>query len=942
MEKRYPFPFLDAYRREDIDFFFGRTEEIETIYKLSLQANIVLVYGTSGTGKTSLIQCGLASKFQSYDWLALNVRRGKNIISSLDKVLCDESDGEFVFEEKENPVLTDLARKMEAVYKASFKPLYLIFDQFEELYILGSRDEQQQFINTVGEILRVEQPVKIILSIREEYLGHLYEFERQVPELLRKKLRVEPMNLDKVKTVIQCVGSLPQSNVRLQAGEEEDIAEGVFKKIRGEEKTLHIPLPYLQVFLDKYYLHTTGDEDHQQEAILTLVTLEGMGDIGDVLRDFLDEQVLKIAQALQQKPETIWHILSPFVTLEGTKEPLSAEALYRSLPDADPALAGGVVQELVTRRILRFTEHDQLYEIAHDSLARQVHEKRSDEEIAILEVKRLIRSQVSLNPEAREFFTEKQLLFIEPYLTKFHPSDEEQDWVDRSWKDVKAQQEAEERRQREELERVQRQAEQERKLRGKAEEKEKQARQRTRLAAAVSIVALALALFAGWSFLQANAAREEADISAAEALRQKGEAEAAKMTADENFRKAKEEEAKTNAALEQVTNEQAATEEQRRKALQNLLVAQQKTKEAESERQKAVDALLEAKAKSILVVKSKLKDAHNDIFYLRYPDAIQKLNDAAAIGEEKTAVARILLEIAFFYQESERADTARIALDLAASLLGKNTGANLETMFALPELQGLRDSLRYRYYPTMILVEGGDAEIGDERIPAKVGTFKMAETETTMWQYALYCYAKGLSIDNFHSKPWGEMGGDDPVIYVSWYDAALYANWLSEKSGLKVTYDIATNGSDNQYEWSATVDTIAKGYRLPSEVEWEYAARGGKNREQFEYSGSDTLEVVGRYYNNSGGRTNKVKSLRPNSLGLYDMSGNVWEWCEDWYEDYPNPIELGYRGPKDGSSRVLRGGSWGYGAAYCRVAYRDSGNPDYRDYYNGIRLVFVP
>ncbi|MBK7337645.1 MAG: hypothetical protein IPJ00_16445 [Saprospirales bacterium] len=81
-----------------------------------------------------------------------------------------------------------------------------------------------------------------------------------------------------------------------------------------------------------------------------------------------------------------------------------------------------------------------------------MHDKRSDEEIAILEVERLIRSQVSLNPEARAFFTEKQLLFIEPYLTKFHPSDEEQDWINRSWKDVKAQQEAEERRKREELE----------------------------------------------------------------------------------------------------------------------------------------------------------------------------------------------------------------------------------------------------------------------------------------------------------------------------------------------------------------------------------------------------------------------------------------------------------------------------------------------------------
>ncbi|MBK8490227.1 MAG: hypothetical protein IPL49_04785 [Saprospirales bacterium] len=145
--------------------------------------------------------------------------------------------------------------------------------------------------------------------------------------------------------------------------------------------------------------------------------------------------------------------------------------------------------ELVTRRILRFTEHDQLYEIAHDSLAKQVHDKRSDEEIAILEVRRLIKSQVNLNEEAREFFTEKQLLFIDPYLAKFHPSEEEQEWIDRSWDDVQAQQEAEEKRQQEELERARAQAQQEKKLRERAQG-------RTRMAIFISLLAVALAVWA--------------------------------------------------------------------------------------------------------------------------------------------------------------------------------------------------------------------------------------------------------------------------------------------------------------------------------------------------------------------------------------------------------------------------------------------------------------
>ena len=145
MQKIYPFKFLNSYQREDKDFFFGRTEEIEALYQMIFQTSILLVYGISGTGKTSLIQCGLANKFHSYDWLALNIRRGNNLIASLDKILCDASDEMFIYKEQKEPVITDIAPKIEAVHKASFKPVYLIFDQLEELYILGSKTEQELF-----------------------------------------------------------------------------------------------------------------------------------------------------------------------------------------------------------------------------------------------------------------------------------------------------------------------------------------------------------------------------------------------------------------------------------------------------------------------------------------------------------------------------------------------------------------------------------------------------------------------------------------------------------------------------------------------------------------------------------------------------------------------------------------------------------------------------
>ncbi len=266
MNKIYPFKFLDSYTKDDTEIFFGRADEIDALYKMLFQTNILLVYGASGTGKTSLIECGLASRFQSYDWLALNIRRGNNINDSFEKELISKA-GNKAIEGKDKLLRTnennngqslevsDLKHLFEAIYLKFFRPVYLIFDQFEELFILGNKKEQDEFIKTVQDILTIEkQPVKMIFSIREEYLGHLDKFEKAVPQMLQKKLRVEPMNLEKVSQVIEGATKLENSNVSLQAGEESAITEGIFDKLKGGQKSLTIELPYLQVFLDKLYM----------------------------------------------------------------------------------------------------------------------------------------------------------------------------------------------------------------------------------------------------------------------------------------------------------------------------------------------------------------------------------------------------------------------------------------------------------------------------------------------------------------------------------------------------------------------------------------------------------------------------------------------------------------------------------------------------------------
>lgn len=454
MKKKYPFKFLDSYNKDDRGIFFGRDEEINSLYEMVFQSPIMLVYGASGTGKTSLINCGLAGKFQSHDWQDLMIRRGNNINDSLEKILADAGGNNPIAEDtvwndewsNETPVnilaLSPVAKSIKAIYQKSFRPLYLIFDQFEELFIIGSVAEQKTFIKTIQDILQSGQPVKMIFSIREEYLGYLFDFERAVPQLMRKKLRIEPMNLEKVSQVIIGATQYQDSNVTIKQGEAELVAETIFEKIKGKGKSLTIQLPFLQVFLDKFYLKITADESREATAEFNMQSLKEMGEIGDVLIDFLEEQVNGISKKLIVKYPTlnaalIWKILSPFSTLEGTKEPISKQSLYERLPGQDKVMINETVDSFVNSRILRYNETNDMFEIAHDALAKPIAEKRSIEETALLEIKRLIKSQVSVKDEAREYFTEKQLLFIEPYLDKFKPSSEEINWIAKSREQVK-------------------------------------------------------------------------------------------------------------------------------------------------------------------------------------------------------------------------------------------------------------------------------------------------------------------------------------------------------------------------------------------------------------------------------------------------------------------------------------------------------------------------
>ena len=162
-----------------------------------------------------------------------------------------------------------------------------------------------------------------------------------------------------------------------------------------------------------------------------------------------------------------------------------------------------------------------------------------------------------------------------------------------------------------------------------------------------------------------------------------------------------------------------------------------------------------------------------------------------------------------------------------------------------------------------------------------------------------------------------------PVEKVSWNDVQEFIKKLNERTGKK--------------------------YRLPTEAEWEYAARGGVSSARYKYSGSNNINDVawydGNYKNSkhgSQGTTHPIGTKKANELGIYDMSGNVWEWCSDWYGAYSSSSQTNPTGAVNGSDRVLRGGSWGNGAQGCGVSFRRNGAPSYRGSSIGFRLALVP
>lgn len=545
-----PYKFLDSYTEEDRDIFFGRDQEIEEVYKKVFQGQTLFIYGESGTGKSSLISCGLANRFKKSDWLPVNVRRGDNInqslINELDKLVLTEIDnlnGSFA---------KNLYKYTRSIYLDYFKPIYFIFDQFEELYLMGTKEEWREFVGAIKALTEKDLNVHFIFIIRSEYLHFLSEFEEELPEVFNNKIRIEKITRQKAKECIEGPGKI--FNIKI----DDDFSDQLLDRLSPD--SIEVELTYLQVYLDRVY-KLASSSALDDEILFSRELLEDIGMVSDVLSDFLDEQIEQMSDQ-----EATLTVLKGFVTIEGTKRQASKDDILSFSKSLGETLSEEKVQkvltELLERRIIKELPDQLKFELRHDALAGKIFEKITIRERELIEVRQFLDYGLSEYKKRQFLLTEKDLAYIEPHLPVLDLTGEVKDFVDESIKAAG-----------------------------------KKRRRRNRVIGIISIIVL-LSITSIYGFFDAQRQREEAlqqkelaEQNAAEAQNQRAEAENQRSIAEENA---------SFAQRSQQLAEMNAEEAQRQAE-----IAQTQSRIAEMQRNAADSSRIEAEQQRLLALLQK-------------------------------------------------------------------------------------------------------------------------------------------------------------------------------------------------------------------------------------------------------------------------------------------------------------------------------------------------
>ena len=405
IDPRSAFKFLDPYGRDDKAIFFGRERETNELHSRVLESGVLVVYGLSGTGKTSLVQCGLAATFEPADCLQISVRRGGDMLESLSAALAQQARTSF----KAGASCWEMVRSL---YLDHFKPIHLIFDQLEELFIFGGREERKAFGRTLADLQKLEQDVRVILVLREEYLAALTEFEEYLPDIFSHKMRLDKIDRAQARESIK--GPCGVAGIGIETG----VVDGLLDKLSAGSAT--VELTFLQVVLDRLLQSETSRPGQTPE--LTVTGVAALGDLGNVLATFLETQVAAMAN-----PQAAEAVLKALVSTEGTRLGMTLEELGKAHQVQPHQLERqeleALLQQLVSpARILNDQDERGRYELRHDSLARTVWERMTVREKEIAEIRQMLaaRYRVYESSKRKVLLGADTLQVIAPYADSLY------------------------------------------------------------------------------------------------------------------------------------------------------------------------------------------------------------------------------------------------------------------------------------------------------------------------------------------------------------------------------------------------------------------------------------------------------------------------------------------------------------------------------------------
>lgn len=382
-----PFKFLDSYEQKDADIFFGRDNETEALYQALSGVKHLLVHGPSGAGKTSLIECGLRNKFSDADWFALSIRRGQNMTASVfekinsalrDKVALHPNTKLPM--EKEQGQNVDFGQAIDRLFAERFQPVYLLFDQFEELLLLGSEAEKRDFFTRLNELIRYKVPCRVLLVMREEFIGHLSEWEHLCPSIFQNRFRLEKMPPSNVRQVLQNILEAPKYQSAFQVEQPEQLAESILAKLPDAQQ--EIDLTHVQVFLGELWDRAVAADPKARLPVLHRNLIKKEDNLERVLDSFLKKQMEELTPKHGKKAPL--ELLAAMISKQHTKLQLSAADLQHHLAKNKVTLLHplpDLLRDLEEHRILRALRSGELtqYEITHDLLAKVVGDNLTEE-----------------------------------------------------------------------------------------------------------------------------------------------------------------------------------------------------------------------------------------------------------------------------------------------------------------------------------------------------------------------------------------------------------------------------------------------------------------------------------------------------------------------------------------------------------------------------------